>query len=59
VPDELNAILLQEDLMRKEALEREAREIARKLQKEGKAPTNAVAGTTNAANPATPAGTNK
>ena len=59
VPDELNAILLQEDLMRKEAIEREARELARKLQKEGKAPTNAVPGTTNAASPPTPAGTNK
>jgi proteasome lid subunit RPN8/RPN11 len=59
VPDELNAILLQEDLMRKEAAEREAREIARKLQKEGKAPTNGVPGTTNAASPPTPAATNK
>jgi hypothetical protein len=48
VPDELNAILLQEDLLRKEAAEKEAKEILKKLQKEGKAPTNTVSGTTNA-----------
>jgi proteasome lid subunit RPN8/RPN11 len=59
VPDELNAILLQEDLIRKEAAEREAKEIARKLQKDGKAPTNAVPGTTNVAGQPTPAATNK
>jgi hypothetical protein len=59
VPDELNAILLREDLMQKEAAEREAREIAQKLQKEGKAPTNAVPGTTNATSPPKPAATNK
>lgn len=55
VPDELNAILLQEDLLRKEAAERVAREIAKKLQKEGKAPTNTPSGTTNA----TPSATKK
>jgi proteasome lid subunit RPN8/RPN11 len=59
VPDELNAVLLQEDLLRKEAAEREAREIARKLQKEGKMPTNAVPVATNAASPPAPASINK
>ena len=34
VPDELNAILVQEDLMRKEAFEREAKEMQRKQEKE-------------------------
>lgn len=51
VPDELNAILLQEDLLRKAALEREAKENAEKLAKEGKATTNTVAGATNTVSP--------
>jgi len=59
VPDELNAIMLQEDLLRKEAAEREAKEMAKRLQKEGKAPTNAVAGGTNAVSPPSAGTTNK
>jgi proteasome lid subunit RPN8/RPN11 len=59
VPDELNAILLQEDLMRKEAAEREVKEIARKPQKNSKAASNAARETTNATSPSTPTVTNR
>lgn len=59
VPDELNAVMLQEELLRKAAEEREAKEIAKKLQKEGKSLTNATPGATNPPNPTSAATTNK
>jgi hypothetical protein len=59
VPDELNAILLQEHLLRKLAAEEAEKELARKLEKEGKAPTNAAAGATNAGSPPATGATRK
>jgi proteasome lid subunit RPN8/RPN11 len=44
VPDELNALLLEEDLLRQEAAEQAAKEAARKQQPEGGEATNTAAG---------------
>ena len=59
VPDELNAILLQEDLMRKEAADRAAKEVARKLAREAKNSTNAAVSATNTVTPPATGTTNK
>jgi len=47
VPDELNAIMVEEDMLKKEAAEKAAKEAALKQEEENQNPTNAESISTN------------